>query len=885
LKRILFLLLITSSLTALAQIEKQDFFIPASQNGLTLGQIAEQKKNDSGVEILFQEESVKNTLVKGILVKRHFFDYVEDAFSNMAALRVKEDLYIIIDNSIRSRLYNEDGKLNVYFVPLDATTVSGQLVNKADFTPVADAVIYNPKNQTGVSVEENGLFKLNIKEGFLYSEIKHPGINKQSMAFIKHVDGTIAPIQIALDTKLNYLDELLVTATTADANVSDHRSGIQKMSIQTIKQIPTFLGEVDPIRSITTLPGVTSTGDLGAGYNVRGGETSQNLILQDGALIFNPSHLFGFFSSFNPDVIQSLQLLKGCGPSSYGGRVASVLDLETRNGDLTKYKVNGGIGLVSSRLTVEGPIQKGKSSILISGRSSYSDWMIHQYDDIDLKNSTAKFSDLTGKLFFSFLEDDILTFTGYGSTDNFRLGSSSIYSWSTINVSSNWNHKFSDKLRSNLTLASSNYTSGESSEDELFGFVNRNKVKVLTANLDFTFIKSEKYKTSWGFIANQYQVNPGSSVPFGDRSQSLPVTINNQKGIELAAYFENSIDITPNLGMDLGLRYVSFLRLGPGSIYNLDYSERDGRLPSITDSTLFSGNQLIANPSGFEPRVSFRYKLGAQTSLKMGYSRTQQFVQQVTPTISPSPIDYWVLSSNNLKPQIGDQFSFGIFNNFNDNKLEASLELFYNETQNTLDYLDGVDLKLNPFYEAGLAQGLGKAYGAEFFLKKRGGLLNGWISYTLARSWRTFQSEFEGQSINDGIQYPSTFDQPHQLSVVMNVDLPNRVVFSSNITYNSGRPITIPISKYSYADLLSINNYSGRNQFRTPDYMRLDISFAFNGKHLEDKLFSGDLIFSVFNLLARKNAYAIWFDNSGQAFKTSVLATLFPSFTYNFSIN
>jgi hypothetical protein len=882
LKKILFLILCATAISASAQ---QEFFIPASQNGLTLGQVAEQKKQDSGIEILFQDESIQNTIINGILVKRHFFDYVEDAFSNQSALRIRDNLYVIIDNSIRSKLYDEDGKLNVYFVPMDATSVKGHLVNKADYTPVSDAVVYNAKRQTGQAVGESGLFELAITDNFLYTEIRHPGINKQSMAFIKHSSGTSAPVQITLDTKLNYLDELRVTATKADANVSDHRSGIQKMSIQTIKQIPTFLGEVDPIRSITTLPGVTSTGDLGAGYNVRGGETSQNLILQDGALIFNPSHLFGFFSSFNPDVIQSVQLLKGCGPSSYGGRVASVLDLDTRNGDLTKYRINGGLGLVSSRLTAEGPIQKGKSSFLLSGRSSYSDWMIHQYDDIDLKNSTAKFSDLTGKLFFSFLEDDILTFTGYGSTDNFRLGSSSIYSWSTVNFSSTWNHKFSDKLRSNLTLANSHYSSGEKSEDELFGYINSNDVKVLSANLDFTFVKSDKFKTSWGIIGNQYLVQPGSSIPFGDRSQSEPVSISQQKGIELAAYIENSIDLTPNLGMDIGLRYVNFMRLGPGSIYNLDYRTREGRLPSIKDSTLFSNNQLISNPSGFEPRVSFRYKIGAQASLKMGYSRTQQFVQQVTPTISPSPIDYWVLSSNNLKPQIGDQFSFGIFNNFNDNKLEASLELFYNETQNTLDYLDGVDLKLNPFYEAGLAQGLGKAYGAEFFLKKRGGLFNGWVSYTLSRSWRTFQSEFEGQSINDGIQYPSTFDQPHQLSVVMNVNMPNRVVFSSNITYNSGRPITIPISKYSYADLLSINNYSGRNQYRTPDYMRLDISFAFNGKHLEDKLFSGDLIFSVFNLLARKNAYAIWFDNTGQAFKTSVLATLFPSFTYNFSVN
>jgi hypothetical protein len=607
LKKVLFLFFFVASYSVSAQIEKQDFFIPASQNGMNLGQIAELKKQESGLEILFQDESVKNTLVTGILVKRHFFDYVEDAFSTLTALRLRDNLYVIIDNSIRSKLYDEDGKLNVYFVPEDATTVTGQLVNKADYTPVSDAVVYNPKRKTGLSVGESGIFKLNMTEEFLYTEIQHPGINKQSMAFLRRPDGNSSAVQITLDTKLNYLEELRVTATKADANVSDHRSGIQKMSIQTIKQIPTFLGEVDPIRSITTLPGVTSTGDLGAGYNVRGGETSQNLIIQDGALIFNPSHLFGFFSSFNPDVLQSVQLLKGCGPASYGGRVASVLDLGTRNGDLMKYKVNGGIGLVSSRLTAEGPIQKGKSSILISGRSSYSDWMIHQYDDIDLKNSTAKFSDLTGKLFFSFLEDDILTFTGYASTDNFRLGSSSNYSWSTVNYSSVWNHKISDKLRSNLTVASSNYNSGEKSEDELFGYVNSNRVNVLTANLDFKLKQSEKFSTSWGVAANHYKVNPGVSVPYGDRSQSEPVSISNQKGVELAAFIENSIDVSPKLGMDIGLRYVQFLRLGPGSIYTLDYNNREGRLPSVSDSSVFGNNEIVANLGGFEPRLSFTY--------------------------------------------------------------------------------------------------------------------------------------------------------------------------------------------------------------------------------------------------------------------------------------
>lgn len=884
-KKVLLIFLCALSTSVSAQIEKQDFFILASKNGMTLGQVAEEKYKEFGLEIIFQNEGVKNTLIQDILVKRHFFDYVEDAFPGLIGLRVKDQIYVILENSLRSKLYDEDGNLNLYFQPLDAQSVKGRLINKADYTPVTEAVVYNPDMKTGSSVDNSGIFESNFYSDFLQLEIKHPGINRQSLVFIRNKVGESSLVEIPLDTKLNYLEELRVTATKADANVSDHRSGIQKMSISTIKQIPTFLGEIDPIRSITTMPGVTSSGDLGAGYNVRGGETSQNLILQDGALIFNPSHLFGFFSSFNPDIIQSIQLLKGCGPSGYGGRVASVLDLQTRNGDVTKFKVKGGLGLISSRLTAEGPIQKGKSSFLISGRTSYSDWLIHQYDDIDLKNSTAKFNDISGKLFFALGEDDMLTVTGYRSADDFRFGSSETYSWETTNVSSNWNHKITDKFRSDLVVASSNYKSSELSDDELFGYINKNQVNVLTGNLNFNYLKSEKYGLDFGLSANRYKILPGQSRPNSERSQSEPLDIDYQYGLELAGYVENSIDLTPKFGVALGLRYAHFLRQGPGEIYTLNYAVRDGRLPSISDSESFGKGDLVSQSSGLEPRVSLRYNLKESSSIKMAYSRTQQFIQQVSPTISPSPIDYWVLSSNNLKPQRSNQFSVGYFNNFNENKLEASIEAFYNKTFNSLDYLDGVDLKLNPFYEAGLAQGLGEAYGLEFFLKKRGGLFNGWIAYTLSKSWRTFDSEFEGQSINEGTRYPSTFDQPHQLSVVMNVNMPNRVVFSSNITYNSGRPITIPISKYSYDDLLSINNYSGRNQYRSPDYMRLDVSFTFNGKHLEDKFLSGDLIFSVFNLLSRKNAYAIWFDNTGQAFKTSVLASMFPSLTYNFSLN
>ncbi|UBM59870.1 TonB-dependent receptor plug domain-containing protein [Marinilongibacter aquaticus] len=878
-------LLLLLSIRGFAQISRQDFFVLAEENGKTLQQLADEKKEAFGLDLIFTSPTIGNTVVQNILVKKHFFDMVEDIFPNMGNLRLDDHTYLFLDNGLKAKITDDQGKVLVFFVNENTTSIKGRLVDMGDLSPVTDAAIFLPDEQKGNVTDKGGFFDLDTDRYYTYAEIKHPGVAKLSFIVLRKGNAPNPEIQIEVENRENFLDELLVTATKVDANVEDHRSGIQLMSIQSIKKIPTFLGEIDPIRSITTLPGVTSTGDLGAGFNVRGGATSQNLIVQDGGLIFNPSHLFGFFSSFNPDVIQSVKLLKGCGPSNYGGRVASVLELQTRNGDMNKYKVGGGIGVVSSRLSVEGPIKRGRASFLLSGRKSYSDWLINSYKSIELQNSSSKFHDLTGKLFFSIGKANALSITGYKSFDSFQFYQTAEYGWETENLSVNYHHNFSKKLGADLNLAKSKYSSSEISDDELFGYKNGNGVDVYTGNLTFDYSLTDKYKVKFGVQANQYEVLPGKSDPYNDISQSDVVRMAKQYGLETAAFVENSIDINKWLGMDLGLRYGHFNRMGPGTFYTLDYENRNGREASLADSSYYDKNQTAYSTGAFEPRLSFRLKTGLQSSVKLGYTRTQQFIQQISPTISPSPIDYWVLSSNNLKAQLSNQFSVGYFKNFNDNKVEASIEAFYNRTFNTLDYLDGVDLKLNTRYEAGLAQGLGEAYGMEFYVKKRGGLLNGWISYTWSRSWRLFESPYPAQEVNFGKRYPSIYDQPHQLSIVLNYQLPKRIEFSSNITYNSGRPMTIPISKYSYGTVLAVNNYSERNQYRSPDYMRMDISFTFNGKEAnKDRWFSGDLIFSIFNLLARKNPYAIWFDSTGQAFKTSVLGTAFPSLTYNFTI-
>ena len=634
------------------------------------------------------------------------------------------------------------------------------------------------------------------------------------------------------------------------------------------------------------MPGVSSTGDIAAGYNVRGGENSQNLILQDGAIIFNPTHLFGFFSAFNPDFIESVTLLKGGGQASYGGRVSSVLDIQTKNGDLDRFKVNGGIGVISSRLTFSGPIKKKKSSFILGGRLSYSSWFLHYFDDINLKNSFANFHDISAKYFQVLDEKNYLSATAYSSYDDFNLGIDSTYNWSTKNLSIRWNHIYSSQHRSNLIYASSNYTSKLISNDQLYGYDYKNRVNVNSLLYKHDITLSKKTNLITGLSLNHNIISPGTSLPNKELSIYDEKVLEKQYSLEPSIFIDSEIELTNKWGLNLGVRYNHFLRLGKGNIYQIDRTQLNDRLPLITNSNYYGDTEIINQYNGLEPRTSLRYVLNKSSSIKAGYYKTTQFLHQISTTNSPSPIDYWVTSSPNIKPQRSHQLSLGYFKNFNDNIYESFVEGFYKKVINTIDYIAGVDFQLNPEYEAALLQGKGYAYGLEFMIKKNKGDFNGWISYTYSRSTRKFQNETLPQlAINNGQIYNSVFDQPHQLSVVTNIKLSELATLSTNFVYNSGRPLTIPVSKYAYDNVLAVNNYSERNAYRGPDYHRLDLSLTVKNKYDPKKIFKGEMVFSIFNLYARKNAYAIFFNNYGTAYKTSILGSIVPSISYNFTIN
>jgi hypothetical protein len=747
--------------------------------------------------------------------------------------------------------------------------------------PLLGTDIVLPTLSTGTRTDENGLFEFAIEPSIYPVDIRHVGYEKISffLAFSPYAESE--SIDLSMMTSSTELDYVTIIGNK-ESNVRSSMTGIERLGIESIRSMPAFMGEVDPIRSITTLPGVSTTGELTTGFNVRGGEAGQNLVLQEGGVIYNPTHLFGLFSAFNPDLVKDINLYKGGGPARYGGRASSVLNIDLKNGNINTHSVSGGVGLVTSRLTIEGPLQKNKISYILGGRMSYCNWLIRQVEDVQLKNSEARFHDLTAKIFFHPDQNDLLSISGYYSYDDFRLGNDSLFSWDTKNLSLLWDRTFNNSLSGLLNIASSNYQSRVDFAGLPESFRYHNSINSLQIKYELVFTPKESWSVDAGLEASGTITDPGRLVPVDQPSNLIPSDIQDYRSVEISGFCQADYDVRKDLGLSFGLRYSSFYRLGEGEVYLFDYDHLDGRYPSIVDTTSFLNNEVISQYSGFEPRISFRFNLNEISSLKSSYYRTYQYMHQISNTVTPSPLDYWISSGPDLKPEIGDQLTFGYFRNLRNNEYEVSIETFYKFLSNAIDYIDGSNLILNESPESGLAQGSGRAYGIEVQLKRNEARLNGWISYTYSRSLRKYGSTIPVLNINNGNLYPSMLDQPHDLSVIMNYRPWSRSVISLNFKYKTGRPITIPVSKFSYWPVLSVLNYSDRNEYRLPDYHRLDLTMTLEDKVKRNSRYRGEWNFSIYNLYGRKNAYAIYFDKDGRARKISILGAIFPSLSYNF---
>jgi len=752
--------------------------------------------------------------------------------------------------------------------------------DKTGETLIGATILVTGTGQGTVS-DETGQYELELPIGEHQITISSIGYEEVETSLQVYSDDGL---DLKLTKEAVQLGEVVVEAKALDQNVKSTNVGLEVLSAKEIKKLPAFLGEVDIIKSIQLLPGVSTVGEGASGFNVRGGNVDQNLTLQDGMLFFNTAHALGLFSLFNPDFVKNVNLYKGSMPAKYGGRLSSILDVELKDGNYQKFTGKGGIGLVSSRLSLEMPIVKGKSSIILGGRTSYSDWIFNVIKVEEVRESAASFYDANVKIAQRFGGNGKLTLSLYGSNDNFKYSTESDFNWGTKGANVEFSYLLKDNLSMSVEAVVSDYQSSLADPDGNDAFDLENGILYYGVQPDF-LLTLNQHTINFGGQWRRYEVAQGELTPGNDFSTVIPKKLPTELGREMAAYIQDDFEINDRLSLSAGLRFSLYQSLGPDEVFT--YQEGVPRTDeSITGSLNFGKGEVIKTYSGIEPRVSLKIGLDEVTSFKVSYNKTQQFINQITNTTAVSPVDLWQLSNLNIEPTTADNYSAGFFKNFADNKWVTSAEVFYREIDNLIEYKERADILVNDNVETELLTGIGRAYGLELSIRKAIGRWNGLLGYTLSRSERKVEGNTIEETINNGTWFPSNFDQTHNLSLVWSYQISKRSNFSFNFIWSSGRPITAPIGKFGVENVLNIANYSDRNQFRIPDYHRLDVAYTLETNHKKDKKWEGSWTLSLFNVYGRRNPFTVYFSQrSFQAPKANRLAILgapFPSLTYNF---
>lgn len=759
-------------------------------------------------------------------------------------------------------------------------TIAGHIRSGGSGEPIVGASVYIENPFTGVSTDEFGYYALTLPKGKHEIIVKSIGMKNTRRKIMLYGEGTL---DIEMVDEVTSLKEVVIESEK-DRNVSSMQMGLDKIDIKTMKKIPVALGEVDVLKVMLTLPGVQTVGEATTGLNVRGGATSQNLILLNDATIFNPAHLFGFFSAFNPDLIKNAELYKSSMPASYGGRISSVLEVNSREGNKKKITGVGGIGPVTGRLVIEGPILKDKTSFLLGGRTTYSNWLLRQIPNDIVNNSQASFHDFNAVITHEISEKNTLYATGYYSYDNFTLNNDTLYAYWNKAATAKWKHIFSNKLYGVVTGSYTRYGySMESDDIPVNAFKLKYGISQLNAKIDMNYFPVTKHAIDFGLSTIRYNIDPGSFKPNAASSEVVPDVLATEQALEGAVYVSDQYDVTQNLSIYAGLRYSVYTYRGPRDVYKYARDESKS-VESIIDTLTYSAGESIANYYGPEYRLSVKYALTPSASLKLSYNRTRQYIQMLSNTTAVSPTDNWKLSDSYIKPQVGDQISLGFYKNLRANTIEVSLETYYKTMQNSLDYKGGATLVMNHAIETDVVNARGKAYGIEFLLKKLTGKVNGWVSYAYSRSMLRTQTGYASEMVNQGKYYPSSYDKPHAFNFIGNYKFSHRVNSSFNLTYSTGRPITLPIAKY-YLDGSYRVLYGPRNASRIPDYFRIDLSVNIEGNHKIKKLTHSSWTFAVYNLTGRRNAYSVFYDTQGEVikgYKLSIFGSPIPTVTYNF---
>ena len=776
-------------------------------------------------------------------------------------------------------------------------TISGIVSEQASEETLIGVNIIFPELSKGTNTNGYGFYSITLEEGTYTIEISYLGYKTIAKQLLLNKD---TKLNFSLETQSEEIDEVVVNANSTRISLKRPEMSVHKVKVSTIKEMPVVLGEVDIIKSIQLLPGVTSAGEGASGFNVRGGAEDQNLILLDEATLYSSSHFFGYFSIFNADAVKDIKLYKGGIPAKYGGRVASVLDIHQKDGNKKETHLTGGIGLISSRLMVEGPIKKNKSSFLLAGRSSYVNVFLKL--NPDTKENELSFYDLNAKLNFDLDANNKLYFSGYFGRDAFNISNLFVNSYGNSTFNARWNHLFSDQLFSNLSLIYSEYNYFLNLD--FIGMDWDSGIKNFQLKYDFNHYYSETFKLSYGLGGIYYHFNPGVIRPSKENSAVNYEELEQKYAYEPALYIEAEQTLSEKIAVNYGLRASFFYRMGGQSVYSYEENQPvafDSSLGiykegTVTGSTRYSKNKVLKRFHGLEPRFAISYKANENNAFKANYNRTFQYIHLISNTVSAAPLDVWAPSGKFIKPQIADQFALGYYKNLKGETYALETEIYYKKVQNRLDYRNGADLIAQEKIETILLAGKSRAYGLEVSLKKNAGKLKGWISYTLSNTEQQVQGTTpEATGINNGAWYKAPYDKTHDLSITASYEASKKWRFGSNFVYQTGRPVTYPIGQFtsnvggnydSPNENITVPIYGDRNGQRLPAYHHLDIAATYTPTKNNSRNWKGEWVFSIYNVYNRRNAASVNFrqnedTGANEAVRTSIFGMV-PSVTYNF---
>ncbi|HEX2934830.1 MAG TPA: TonB-dependent receptor [Bacteroidales bacterium] len=848
------------------------------------------------VRFYFNTDNFQNKRINSSIINLS----LEEALSRISTLtgysfvKINKASYVLLpfETTVRNESTNE---FIVVGNPLDYgkytwAQVEGKVVDGKTGEPVIGAIVFNEKLKINESTDVNGNFKVRMPVGEQELTTRYYGYNDNTRKIKIYGKGNLT---LELFDKVISLGEVTIKAGEGQNMVNRNQMSVVRIDAKGIKELPVTMGEIDILKSVTLMPGVQSTGEFGTGFNVRGGNADQNLVLMEDLPVFNSSHVFGLISVVNPDNVSNVTFMKAGIPAKYGERASSVFDIKMDGTAKDRVSVKGGIGLINSRLNIKLPMFNKKIVLAVGGRTSYSDWLLKSMNDLDLKKSSARFYDINALLSISPNSSNRISLFGYMSNDDFKFSATTKYGYKNFMGGAKWSHTFSNSLAMSLMAGRSKYDLGIDEDlnkpDEASSFSNNILYDCIRLNLNWNIFRENKLE--FGANAVMYQNNPGELLPGSDVSVVLPQKMNKEKALELSGYISDNFSITEKFSFEMGLRFTQYRLLGPyqARYYNPESLRTIENIQEIKD---FKLNETAYSSHNFEPRISMIYKLNPNQSIKASYSKINQYINLVSNTSVITPTDTWKLSDNNILPLASKQYALGYYINFSKGQLEASAEIYYKDQNNVPEYKNGAKLLLNPTLETDMINSKGSNYGLELYVSKNSGKFTGWASYTISKSVKKTTSAFKEEQISGNRYYNSNFDVPHNVVINGVFHLSKRWRISGTFLYNSGRPTTLPEQSY-FVDKAQVLYYSDRNKYRMPDYHRLDLSITLDESIKIKKRWRGSWTFSIINLYGRKNAYSIFYQKEVphlandfrdfSLYKLYIIGRPLPTLTYNFS--